>query len=78
MITVTFKILKRLSIHYFKFLKRLSNIPTTNLLQGLSHLERLFIPGEIDLVRFFYLYFVSYYMLVWSNNQVVIGFGFSI
>ena len=77
-ITGTFKLLKRLSIHYFRFLNRLSTIPTTNLLQGLPHLERLFIPGEIDLVRFFYLYFVSYYMLVWSNNQVVIGFGFSI
>jgi len=64
-ITGTFKLLKYLNIYNFRFLKRLSNIPTTNLLQGLPHLEGLLIPGEIDLVRFFI--YILYYIICWCG-----------
>ena len=39
-------------------------IPTTNLLQELHLLQSLFISGEIDLVRIFY---ILYYIICWCG-----------
>lgn len=49
-----FKFLKKLSIGDLR--KRKVHIPTTDLLQGLPHLEHLSIYSMLDLVRSYLLY----------------------
>ena len=56
-ITGTFKFLETLEIHKPSREAKM-DIPATKLLQGLPLLDRLIIDGAIDLVRYFFWYYV--------------------